>query len=143
MARATMPEPPVNSPSPNTSASSALPSAAASLISRSGSPAEPESTAASGRSSSDLRVQPLQLRVQLVEGVDISLGGGDDDVGVRALAVDDAPVLGEPHRHFALRVGAGGDVVDRVEQELRPAFHDRLDRLERGIHGAAAPCLGP
>jgi hypothetical protein len=40
--------------------------------------------------------------------------------------------------HFALGVGAGGDRIDRIEQQLRAAAGDRLDRLEGRIDRAAA-----
>ena len=63
-----------------------------------------------------------ELHGELVQRVDVGLGRGHDDVGVGAHAVDDAPALGQPHRHLALRVGAAGDVVHRVEQQLGAAL---------------------
>ena len=74
----------------------------------------------------------------LVQRVDIGLGRGDDDIRVGALAIDDAPALFQTHGHLALRVGAGGDVVDRVQQQFGAAVHDRLYRPEGGVHRAAA-----
>ena len=53
--------------------------------------------------------------VQLVQGVQIRLGRGHHDVGIRAVTVDDAPAPGQAHRDFALRVRAAGDVVHRVQ----------------------------
>ena len=52
------------------------------------------------------------------------------------------PFLRQAHGHLALRVGALGHVVDRVEQQLRAALHQALDRLEGRVHLAVAARLG-
>ena len=52
------------------------------------------------------------------------------------------PPFGEAHLHLALRVGAFGHVVHRVEQQLRAALHHALDRLEGRVHRPAAARLG-
>src|SRR5690606_31588226 len=89
-----------------------------------------------------LRVEALGLALELVERVDVGLGGGDDDVGVGADAVHDAPALGEAHGDLALRFRAHGDGVHRVEEQLRPALRDALDRLEGGIDRPVALGVG-
>ena len=80
-----------------------------------------------------LRIQALQLGMQLVQRVDVGLGRRDDDVGVRALPVHDAAGLRQPHRHLALRIGAARDVVDRIQQQLRAA----LDELSIALNDAS------
>ena len=52
----------------------------------------------------------------LVERVDVRFSGGDHDISIRALAVEDSAVFGDSHRDLTLRIGAAGNVVDRVEQ---------------------------
>src|SRR5215813_10165099 len=89
-----------------------------------------------------LRVHTFGLALQLVERADVGLGGGHHDIGVRADAVDDAPALRQAHRDLALRLGAGGHRVHRVEQQLGAALRDRLDRLERRVDRAVALRLG-
>lgn len=50
----------------------------------------------------DLRMCPFLARQQLVHGVDISLGGSDHDVRVRALAIDDTAGFLESDGDFPL-----------------------------------------
>src|SRR3990172_5203117 len=86
-----------------------------------------------------LRVGALRRRPdQLVQGVEIGLGRGDDDVRVRPVAVDDAPALLQAHGDLALRVRAGGDVADGIEQQLAVGADDAVNRLEGRIHRPAA-----
>ena len=71
--------------------------------------------------------------VQLVQRMQIGLGRGHDDVGIGALPVDDAPVLRQTHGDFALGIGAAGDVVDRIQQQVGTTVDHRFQRLEGGI----------
>ena len=71
-----------------------------------------------------------------VEGVDIGLGRGHQDVGIGAIAVDDAPTLLQAHGDLALGVGALGDGVDRIQLQAGRGVGDRLDGLEGRIHRA-------
>ena len=48
----------------------------------------------------------------LVQRIDVGLGRGDDDVGIRTLAVDHPAIFFHPDRDFALRVRAGGNGID-------------------------------
>ncbi len=41
---------------------------------------------------SDLRVRTLSCAEHLVQRIQVGLGRGDDDVGIRALAIDDAAI---------------------------------------------------
>src|SRR3989338_2703472 len=89
-----------------------------------------------------LRMRAFPREYQLVDGVEIGLGRGDDDVGVGAMAVDDAPAAFQTHRDLALRIGAAGDVVDGVQQQLPAAADDAVDGLERRIHRPTAVGAG-
>ena len=79
--------------------------------------------------------------MQLVQCREVGLGTGNDDVGVGTLAVDNAAVLGQAHGDFALRFGALGDGIDRVQLQLSLALHHTLDRLERGIAEKSANAI--
>jgi hypothetical protein len=46
--------------------------------------------------------------------------------------------MGEPHRHFGLRVGAFGDGVDLIQLQLGLVRHQRLDAVEHRIDRAVA-----
>src|SRR3989338_7718486 len=85
-----------------------------------------------------LRMRAFPREYQLVDGIEIGVGRGDDDVGIGAVAVDDAPAAFQAHRDLALRIGAAGDVVDGVQQQLPAAADDTVDGLERRIHRPAA-----
>ena len=76
--------------------------------------------------------------MQLVERIQVGTRRGDDDVGIGAVAVDDAPALGKACSNLALRIGAGGDGVDRVKQKFRAAPDDAFDCLEGRIDRTAA-----
>ena len=89
-----------------------------------------------------LRMGALQRRQEFTQRADVRLGRRDHDVGVGALAVDHAPVLRQPHGHLALRIGAAGDVVHRVEQQVRPTVDHRFERLEGGVDRARAEAVG-
>jgi len=64
-----------------------------------------------------LRSEPHDAVVQPIERVDVRLRRRHDDVGVGAEPVDDAAVPLESHRHFALRIGAAGNCIHRIEQK--------------------------
>ena len=78
-------------------------------------------------------MRALHLGVQLVETVEISLGGSDNDIGIRALTVDDTPAARQSHGHLALGVGAAGNVVNRIELQLGAALNDAFDRTACGV----------
>jgi len=81
-------------------------------------------------------MRALALAVELVERVQIGLGRGHHDVGVGSLSVHHAPILRQPHGHLALRIGAAGDVADRIEQQVRAAVNHRLQRSEGRVDRA-------
>src|SRR5919198_5234854 len=85
-----------------------------------------------------LRVQALDLALELVERADVGLGRSDHDVGVGAHAIDDAPAAGEPHCHFTLRLSARRHGVDGEQKQLGAALRNALDRLEGGVDRAVA-----
>src|SRR5512146_2792421 len=58
---------------------------------------------------SHLRVRPFRPGVQLIQGIQVSLGRSHHYIGIRAQPVDHAAALGQAHRHFALSIGAAGD----------------------------------
>jgi uncharacterized membrane protein len=58
---------------------------------------------------SKLRIELFLPGTQLVQRVDVGLGRSNHDVRIGALPIDDAAVLGQAHRHLALRIGTGGD----------------------------------
>jgi hypothetical protein len=74
----------------------------------------------------------------LVAGIDVGLGRGDDDVRIGPLSVDDPPAALQPHRDLALRIRPTRNRVDRVELQNGTALDDRLDRLEGRVHRPAA-----
>jgi hypothetical protein len=88
-----------------------------------------------------LRIDPFELRVQLVQPRDVRLGRGDDDVRVGADAIDDAPGARQPHRHFALRLGAVADRVDRKQHQLGAAGRFLFDRSPQSRRPLHRPCL--
>jgi hypothetical protein len=65
-------------------------------------------------------VRPFFSAEQLVQRIQIGLGRCDDDIGIRTLAIDDAAIPAQAHGHLALGIGTGGDVVDRIEQQVEP-----------------------
>src|SRR3984893_4865907 len=96
---------------------------------------------ASIRLRSQLRGPALLLAMQLVERVDVGLGRRDQDIGIGAQPVDDAAVALQAHRDLALRIGTGGDRIDRVQQHLRTGVRQLLDRLEGRIDRSIAARL--
>src|SRR3569623_2457298 len=90
---------------------------------------------------SELLLGPLHRFHLFIEGIDVGLGRGDDDVGVGALAVDDSAALLHSHRHFALRISAAGDGIDRIELQVGAAPHNRFEGLDHGIHRPVALSL--
>src|SRR5258707_13506056 len=82
------------------------------------------------------------IALQLVEGIDVRLGGSDDDIGVGADAVDDPPALCKTHGHLALTLGSLGDRIDRIEQQLGAALGHAFDSLESRVHRAVAVGVG-
>jgi hypothetical protein len=85
-----------------------------------------------------LRVQSLHPAVQLVQRVDVGLGRRGDDVRVGTDTVDDAAGARQPHRDLALRIGAGGDRIDRKQHEFGAAVDLAFDRPQRCIDRAVA-----
>src|SRR5919198_3118655 len=85
-----------------------------------------------------LRVQALDLALELVERRDVRFRRGDDDVGIRADAIHHAAASREPHGYLALRFGARRDRVHGEKQQLGATLGDRLDRLEGGVDRAVA-----
>ena len=87
-----------------------------------------------------LKNQPLEL----VDGVDVGLSARDQYILVDAVT-DHAPSLVlDRHRHFALRIEAGGDrvylVADQLAsglRQLRDAPKDRVHRSHAERHGLA------
>ena len=61
-----------------------------------------------------LRMLPIHRHQHPIQGIDVGLGRGNDDVGIGTLSVDDAAILFQTHRHLALRVRAAGNVVHRI-----------------------------
>ena len=49
-----------------------------------------------------LRVRLLQLAVQFVECTEVGFGGGNDDVSICAMAINDAPGFLQSHCNLAL-----------------------------------------
>lgn len=49
-----------------------------------------------------LRVRALQRRNQLIQRVDVGLGGSNDNIGVGAMAVNNAHAFFQTHRYLAL-----------------------------------------
>ncbi len=80
----------------------------------------------------------LQFAVQFVERTEIGFGRGYDNVGIGAVAVNDAARLLQSHRHLALRVGAAGDGVNRKQLQLGAAAQYLFNCPENGIHRATA-----
>ncbi len=71
----------------------------------------------------------LERSQDLVQPMNVGLGGSDNDIGIRPLAVDDPPGLLQPHRHLPLGVSPGGDVIHRIELQFTAALDDAFDRL--------------
>ena len=55
---------------------------------------------------------------QFIDGIDVGLGGGNDNVRIGPLTVHDAPPFLETHGDFPLSISATGNGVDRVEQQI-------------------------
>ena len=83
-----------------------------------------------------MRIHPQRLRIPLVQRIDVSLGGGHDDIGIRPLVVDDAPLFRQAHGDLTLRIGATGDVVNRItssngdKTKLYERFNDLIKKFE-------------
>jgi len=56
----------------------------------------------------------------LIERIDIGFCGGYHNIGVGALTIDYIAIFFYPHRHLALRIGAGGDRIDRIQLQFDP-----------------------
>ena len=71
---------------------------------------------------------------EFIQRIQIGLRARNHDIGVGTHAIDDAPRFRQPHCHFALRIRAFGDVIDRIQKQLRVALRHTLQRLEGRIH---------
>ena len=60
------------------------------------------------------------------------------DIRIRPLSIKNAPTLGNSYSDFALSVGAAGNVVDRIQQQIGVRLQDGFNRFEGGIYRAAA-----
>src|SRR5690554_492482 len=66
----------------------------------------------------NLRMGLEHTGLDQVQGIDIGLGRGNHDVGISAIAVDDAAILLQSYGYLALRVGSLGNGIDRVELQI-------------------------
>ena len=57
-----------------------------------------------------------------IQRVDVRLCRGNDNVGIGALPVDNMPVFFHPNGNFTLRIGTGGNCINRVELKVYPRF---------------------
>src|SRR5690606_2360652 len=110
-------------PLPRGPSSRALPQPADDVLPRPECPSPPDSHVRA-HPRLDLRMRPFHLLDHPVERVDIGLCRSDDDIGVGALAIDDAPATFDSHGDLTLRIGAAGDVAHGVELQGRPALDD-------------------
>src|SRR5690554_3705773 len=72
-----------------------------------------------------------------VQGFDVGLGRGDDDIGIGTHTINDSTTPLKAHGDLPLGIGTAGNVVDRIQLQVTARIHQGLDRLEGGIHKAA------
>jgi len=51
-----------------------------------------------------LRVSPFQARREVIQGIQVGLGGGGDDIHIGAVAVDDPAAFFQSYRDFTLAI---------------------------------------
>ena len=70
------------------------------------------------------------LVIETVQGINIGLGAGDNDVRVGTSARSAVFTLAQAHGHFALRVRAAGDGVDAELLQIRGAAYNLGNDVE-------------
>src|SRR5690606_8588094 len=73
-----------------------------------------------------------------IERIEIGLGRGDNDIGIRTQAIDDEAVALQTHSDLALGIGAVGDCVDRIQLQFGMTSRNFFDRIEHRIDRAIA-----
>ena len=68
--------------------------------------------------------------IETVQGINIGLGAGDNDVRVGTSARSAVFTLAQAHGHFALRVRAAGDGVDAELLQIRGAAYNLGNDVE-------------
>ena len=70
-----------------------------------------------------------------IQGVDVGLGRGDDDVGIGTVTIDYATAALQTHGDFTLGIGTAGDIADRIELLLNTTFYDIFNGSKCGVYG--------
>ena len=87
-----------------------------------------------------LRVHSLRATCKSIETIWAGFRGGNGDICVSALPIDDPAVLVKAYGHFSLRVSATRDGIRQAKLQFSATRYNRLNRLERGIDGTTPGC---
>src|SRR5690554_3108791 len=82
-----------------------------------------------------------------VQGFDVGLGRGDDDIGIGTHTINDSTTPLKAHGDLPLGIGTAGNVVDRIQLQVTARIHQDSIALKVASTGplpsASTVCSSP